>query len=562
MKKILSVLLSALMLFSMVAIGVSAEENSDLIITVANDLHYNHTAKAENVADGTYKEDYANVVSTGQLKLENELIIDEFLKQAAANGSTAILLPGDITDKGTDAELAYMAEKLTAFEAETGIEVYPVPGNHDYYNGCTVEEYKAFFAELVYDQAVAVDTKTASYVADIDDEYRVLAIDATKPRSVQNLNEELYAWIEAQLKAAKADGKKVIAISHYNLLEHLVLVEVLHPGSILSPELNLPELFAQYNVKYTFTGHTHDHDIASYTGSNGVTIYDIVSSTINAYPCPYRVVTFGEKVKIQTKFIESIDTAALQGKITDATYNLATESFPEYAENMLTIGTEKIIKEYLTPSKIKSMLKLDATEDAELGAIIDSILPVFVEAICMPVYAEDETEKGKSLEAIISQYGLTIPESEYEAFIDLAVDLYLAHILGDENHGILTKEFNILVSGFTGVLNYTLDRVTAQEYAQIMTVACNFLGADIPDGIFKLVGTGLEKAKGIEFFITSVVSPLILEFSTDESPADNNATLPGYEVEAEKEGELSLWDKIVSFFKNIIAYLLRIVGLF
>ncbi len=47
MKKILSVILSSVMLLSIAAIGVSAEESTDLVVSVANDLHYNMKGSAE-----------------------------------------------------------------------------------------------------------------------------------------------------------------------------------------------------------------------------------------------------------------------------------------------------------------------------------------------------------------------------------------------------------------------------------------------------------------------------------------------------------------------------------
>ena len=119
MKKIISVLLALTMIFSMGIIGASAEDTKELKITVANDLHYSHSTKATNTSK-VYTTDYANKVSTGQLKLENELIIDEFLSRAEGD---IILLPGDITDNGTTAEHEYMAAKLEAFEAATGKKV-------------------------------------------------------------------------------------------------------------------------------------------------------------------------------------------------------------------------------------------------------------------------------------------------------------------------------------------------------------------------------------------------------------------------------------------------------
>ena len=559
MKKIISVLLALTMIFSLGILGVSAEEANELKVTVANDLHYSHDYKSTST-NTIYTTDYANKVSTGQLRLENELIIDEFLTRVQGD---VLLIPGDITDNGTEAEHAYMAAKLEAFEAATGKKVFLIPGNHDYmqHRGgkMNAEKMKENYFALCYGEAITVDTETASYVADLDGGYRLLAIDATtKPGGNQNLDERLYSWIEAQLKAAKAEGKKVIAISHYNLLEHLIMMDKIHAGSVLTSSLELPELFAQYNVKYTFTGHTHEHDITSYKGSNGNTIYDVVTTTINAYPCSYREVVFGEKVKFETKYIEKIDTASLKGKITDATYALATENFPEYTYNMFIEGMKPVVLGFVTTDKVTSMLGID--KEAEIYSTIDALVARLNELIRMPLYKADEAEEGKSIESIIAKYDLTLPATEYKDVITFAEDIYLAHIVGDESYGILTQEYSMLVSTFTGIFNYLLADVSATEYAQVMTYACSFLGADIPVDFFKYAGSGVAKAQGIDIFVTAVASPVLLLITTDEGTADNNVTLEGYGAEYEKEAELSFFDKIIRFFKDILAYIIRFLG--
>ncbi|MBR5826761.1 MAG: metallophosphoesterase [Clostridia bacterium] len=559
MKKIISVLLALTMIFSMGILGVSAEEVNELRVTVANDLHYSHDYKSTNT-NTTYTADYANKVSTGQLRLENELIIDEFLTRVQGD---VLLIPGDITDNGTETEHAYMAAKLEAFEEATGKSVFLVPGNHDYmqHRGgkMNAEKIKANYFALCYGEAITVDSETASYVADLDGEYRLLAIDATtKPGGNQNLDERLYSWIEAQLKAAKADGKKVIAISHYNLLEHLIMMDKIHAGSVLTSSLGLPELFAQYNVKYTFTGHTHEHDIVAYTGANGNTIYDVVTTTINAYPCSYREVVFGEKVKFETKFIEKIDTASLKGKITDATYNLATENFLEYSYNMFIEGMKPVVLGFVTTDKVTSMLGID--KEAEIYSTIDTLVAKLNELIRMPLYKADETEEGKSIESIIAKYDLTLPATEHKDVITFVEDIYLAHIVGDESYGVLTQEYSMLVSTFTGIFNYLLSDISGEEYAQVMTYACSFLGADIPVDFFKYAGSGVSKAQGIDIFVTAVASPVLLMITTDEGTPDNNVTLEGYEAAYEEAAELTVWEKIVNFFKNFFAYIARILG--
>ena len=48
--------------------------------------------------------------------------------------------------------------------------------------------------------------------------------------------------------------------------------------------------------------------------------------------------------------------------------------------------------------------------------------------------------------------------------------------------------------------------------------------------------------------------------TTDEGTPDNNVTLEGYDAEYEEATELTVWEKIVNFFKNFFAYIARILG--
>ena len=569
MKKIVSILLAVLMLFSVLSVGVSAEGNTDLVITVANDLHYNYHKSAAHFT-GTYTDDQKRATGTGQLPLESELIIDEFLRRAAENESSVVLIPGDLTDRGLLIEHEVMGAKFAEFEKQTGKEVYVVPGNHDYVkNGnerLSSETAREIYAESGYNQAIAHDTKTASYVVDLNDEYRLIAIDSAYKNLAtlnQGLDKELYNWIEQQAIKGQADGKKMIAMTHFNLLKHMYFIDQIHPDSVMEPSLNLPELFAKYNIKYNFVGHTHEHDIVSYTGSNGVTIYDVVTTSLNANPCAYRVVSFGDKVTFETRYVDSVDTSSLKGIIPDTSYQLATEDFEQYTYNMFKYGIANTIINYVSADKIKSLLGITAESNAELSALIDSIIPRVKESVNMPLYKEYETVEGFSVESIIKEHGCTIPESDYETILDFASDLYLAHIKGDENFGVLTPEFSIATSCLNAVFIYALEEVTAEQYAQVMSIVCEFLGAEIPVDFFKYAGSGIKKAEGIDILVTAVISPLALEFLVDEGTPDNNVTLEGYDAPAAPpiaEEELGFFGKIKKFFSDLFAYFLRIIG--
>ncbi len=558
MKKVISLLLSVIMIFSLVSTGVSAAEKQELTITVANDLHYN--IEYGNITGDKYANaDYSHVPSNGQLWIESILIIKTFFEEFKQSDSNILLLPGDLVDRGLPEEHEAFAAELKAVEA-AGKRVYVVPGNHDYYKKVTPEQFADYYAEFGYNEAIAKDENSASYVVDLDSEYRLLAIDSCLPgKGVAGIDEDRLEWIEEQAQKAQKDGKKLISMMHHNLLNHFVFGEMLHPGGFIDSEIGLPELYAQYNVKYTLTGHTHSHDIKAYTGKNGVTIYDVLTSSLNLYPLPYRTITLGEKVKIRTKHIESIDMTSKEGVISDNCYKLATEDFQAYALECTKYGLDLTFDSYLKASKIKSLLKLDEEKAPELCAVIDKLIPRFVELVDTPMYAKD-AQNGASLEKYAEALRLDFPETDIKSFRELAIFLYRQYVEGDENYGLFSAEYVLFTAAFSAVLGQLLAEVSAEDYANLLNYLTDYFNLKSVDSFAAFAGDAVSRMEGIDLFVSALGSSILLFFTTDELPEDNNVTLPGYEAPAVDEENLSLWDKIVNFFLSFFDYILRIFG--
>ncbi len=562
MKKFVALMLCLIMLFSCTAVLSSAAEG-DLVITVANDLHLDlKDATAEKVAKrNSVNEIYSHASSGGQLPYESVAIIKSFLNDAAANESNIVLLPGDLTTVGTEAEhLAFIA-LIKEFEETTGKSVYVAPGNHDLFD-TTVAEFEALYADFGYSEAIANDPETASYVVELENGYRLLSIDSTKPGlSPHGVNDELVSWVKAQCDAAKAANKKLIAIMHHNLIQHIVLVSLFHPTAVVTDGSNsLADTLADGGVKYIFTAHTHDQDIAIHTSENGNVIYDCVTTALNAYPCAYRVVGFGDKVNIETRYVRSIDTSLLPEGIHPEAMALAESNFLKYAKNCTYTGMNVTISAYTKPSTLKKYIK---TDDEELQAIIDPAIDKVCEAVNLPIYIADETEEGKSLEAMAKKnLNTELPETGYKNLIELAVMLYQAHVEGDENNPAYKDELILLQRSVAVVLNYALSDLTAEEYTIVLRFVMNLLDVSISEDILNSVGGALEKFKGNELLLSAAIMPILTEFSVDKAPADNNVSLPGYEADASDDGnEESILDKIKAFFKKIFDFFHSILAM-
>lgn len=557
MKKILSILLCLCMLSGCGALFAGAADE-ELIINVANDLHY-EPGYVPTVGDDAY----AHVSGSGQLYGESVAVIAAFLEAAAKDDSKVVLIPGDLVDDGVEEEHKGLSAILASFEAATGKQVYVVPGNHDLFK-TSVDEFRTYYAEFGYNEAIAKDTLSASYVAELSDEYRLLAIDSTDPgKSPWGITAERTQWIRQQAEKAKQDGKKVIAMIHHNVLNHLILINTLNPGSVIDYSVGLREIFAEYGIKYTFTGHTHEHDIASYTGANGEVIYEAVTGSLISYPCPYRKVTFGDEVKIETKRVDEInpDLVYIKDFMSDEAYGLMTTDFTEYSKVCVFLGVRNNLNNsFLTSGRLKSLLKINNSTESEISALLDKVTPKFREAINMPLYAEDETEEGKSIESILAAYDVTIPDSKYQDMMEVAITVYENHVAGDENMQAYSNEVVLASKGIGALLIYALSDVTAQEYAQALTFVCNLLKVDVPANLINYAGDGIRRFEGIELVISTAILPLILKVTVDDAPADCDITLPGYAdlIESAEEENLTFWQKIEAFFIKIFSFIMSL----
>lgn len=553
MKKALSLLLCFVMLFAVTATAASAKD-AEIKVIVANDLHYDmQTANATKIPKrNSVSEDYAHASTSLQFNEEAYAIIVAFLEKAAQSDADYLFLPGDFSNDGKVEENEFMAGLLSDFEKTTGKEVFVVPGNHDLF-ATSVSEFAEIYADFGYSQAIAKDTLSASYVAELSNGYRLLAIDSTDPgESPHGMTNARAQWIKTQAEKAKADGKKLIAIMHHNLVEHFILGNTIRDSAVVNDDVAIGDILAANGVKYIFTGHSHEQDIAAYTGADGNVVYDVVTGALSVYPCPYRVVTFGESVNLEAGVIDRIDTSLVPKGISENAMAVMESNFTQYGKNYAKAGLAQLMSSYTKASTLKSLLKLDKNEDAQMCAIIDKVGTKLNEAVTMPFYKSEETTQDLSVESIVEKNNITLPAAEYDNMIELATEIYLAHVAGDEKYPAYSKEVVLLSRGLSAVLTYALSDVTAEEYAQVLTFVCKLLGADVPAEIINYAGSGISRFKGAEIVVGTVIVPVLVQFTVDAAPADNNAVLPGYtQTAADAEENLTFWQKIEAFFIKI-----------
>jgi 3',5'-cyclic AMP phosphodiesterase CpdA len=271
----------------------------------------------------------------GDRKLLSESL--ELLDSACSNvmkwRAQIILITGDLTKDGEKVSHKLLADNYLRKLEEGGARVFVVPGNHDVNNPravifkgdtkertatVTKEEFAEIYRDYGYGEAIARDANSLSYVAQLDERTRLIAIDACryedndfdKDRCVTagRIKDSTMDFISREARRAKADGCKVIAMMHHGVVRHWTLQDRMMKEYLVDDWKKRSRQLSKLGIKVVFTGHFHANDVASMSFS-GRQISDVETGSTVSYPHPYRLIDVsGDKMIIRTKRIESLNS--------------------------------------------------------------------------------------------------------------------------------------------------------------------------------------------------------------------------------------------------------------
>lgn len=541
-KSLIAILLSLMLVAGTLCLSSFADDET-VKFAVASDTHIDDIPETLEV---NFPESnlYFHADGSGNLYSESTAITKQFLYDAAENGAQFILICGDLTRSGKEEQHLRIAQMFRSFTQETGVPVYVVPGNHDYFNS-RPDDFKRYYAEFGYDNALVVDDKTASYVTDIIGNFRLIGVDSTNPgNDGDGIDGRLLKWIEAQVKQAKKDGKEIIYMMHHPLLEHLFLGRIIMKDFIVSNTDYMAEKFCDMGIKMVFTGHEHGNDVASFTGRKGNTVYDVLTTALTAYPLEYRMATYnGEEYKFEINGIDECDFDSLIDGYNDDQLALMESDYEEYARGCFRYAIEKKILKYTSPDFIKNKLKVT---DGPVADVVDDLMSLVVEALDMPLYDNGE---GVSIQSLAESKGVTIPDSGYKTLCELASAVVALHYHGDENMpSRSTPECEILVKGLNTGLEYILsncgDGLNVLNMLVSETFGENSSEAKQLSKWFTAVKFGKEDSYKIA---GQVLYPLLDNFTFDKAPGDRELTI---KVNQDKSG-ISFADRILAIIRYI-----------
>ena len=343
---------------------VSAINNQKMV--VLSDPHV--MAPGLLVNEGTAWTTYLN----GQRKLvdySQRLFDDMIVRIKRDLRPDLVLISGDLTKDGEQVSHEYVTSKLDELRT-IGIKTLVIPGNHDrgsnsdavYYDGesttaatvATNEWFATQYANYGYGVSSEREGTTLTYACEPITGLVVIGIDSGTDG---NVSETTLDWVVEKATAARANGKKVIAMMHHPLIPHFTGVDNFVSTAVVGYYETVRNTLADAGIRVVFTGHFHTSDIAKdWNADMTREIYDVNTGSLISYPCDYREVTMSADFTDMAITTGRIADEALPKriKVTDGahsvTFELNETSAAQSLYNMLP--TTREVQDYSTNEKI------------------------------------------------------------------------------------------------------------------------------------------------------------------------------------------------------------------
>ena len=264
-------------------------------------------------------------------------LLDSALTHIVAFRPQVLLIAGDLTKDGERVSHEYLVTHYLKPVLAKGIRIFVIPGNHDVnnpharvFNGEQTErtttvsaaDFASIYHDFGYGNALARDSYSLSYVAQLDPKTRLIAVDACKYEENDfkrdicvtggRIKPETMQFIRQQVDEAKRQGIKVMMMMHHGLVEHWKWQHRVMKDYLVDNYKREAKRLADMGVKVVFTGHFHSQDVASRYG-----ITDIETGSTVSYPHPYRLIEVEPDkgvLKIQTQRISELGSMKGSGE--------------------------------------------------------------------------------------------------------------------------------------------------------------------------------------------------------------------------------------------------------
>ena len=234
-----------------------------------------------------------------------------------ADEADIVLVAGDLSFNGEKESHLGFIELLKELK-ESGKKIFVVTADHDFKDapfafdetgrltpeGTKRDELFDLYYDYGFGEAIAIDRKHLSYVAQLGDGVRLLALN--NDYDGREYDREQLEWIREQAQKAKDDGQIMFAMNHYPLLPGQPLFSLI-PSAVQKNSGAVTTMLADLGVHLVFTGHMHNQSINFKVTPSGNKFYDVCTGSIIADPAIIRHVTIKEDNTVDIKSIPTPD---------------------------------------------------------------------------------------------------------------------------------------------------------------------------------------------------------------------------------------------------------------
>lgn len=439
---------------------VSAINNQKMV--VLSDPHV--MAPELLVSEGTAWTTYLN----GQRKLvdySQRLFDDMIVRIKRDLRPGLVLISGDLTKDGEQVSHEYVTSKLDELRA-IGIKTLVIPGNHDrgsnsdavYYDGesttaatvATNEWFATQYANYGYGVSSEREGTTLTYACEPITGLVVIGIDSGTDG---NVSETTLDWVVEKATAARASGKKVIAMMHHPLMPHFAGVDNFVSTAVVGNYETVRNTLADAGIRVVFTGHFHTSDIAKdWNADMTREIYDVNTGSLISYPCDYREVTMSADLS---------EMAITTGHSTAIASETAKERLNTAVKNQ--IAAKGTAYSLIAPTAAQAFIihaEGNETENASAATTLSTLVSAaeMGKAFIGEAKAQELKDMASSMLEDKSQYG-TERENVTNDLM-LSIELPEAIKLAADGYSTYCSENRLDISKTTGVTAYIVNNVT------------------------------------------------------------------------------------------------------
>ncbi len=270
---------------------------------LVTDTHY-----FENKLGAGGKAFEKNMVTEQYFVKESHAIVSSTFDKIIEDKETElVIIPGDLVKNGEKESHNSFIKELYRLK-ENDKKVYVITAGHDYNDsayilkddgrvpveGTDFDELCDMYRDFGYADAIAIDEPTHSYVAEIAEGIRMLAICCdSKGQPKGTMDDRLMDWAKKQLDRAKEEGQTVFAICHYPIIPPVPVFDLVGDAKIKDWR-KVASFLADNGVELILTGHMHIQSINEFYSEKGNRLIDICTACLVGSPGKYRKITIDE----------------------------------------------------------------------------------------------------------------------------------------------------------------------------------------------------------------------------------------------------------------------------